>query len=257
MLLQIIKMFFLLILLSTPLYSQELYLCESYTEDGSPIGPLNKLEIRPYGTAVYILLDNETEFGDPILYLFIDKLVDNKYMPYDSKTINVKVDDNWAVTSFEFKEPGNYEVYFLNSSQNKLATNKVSTYFADAFVDQVLNSTFRSTSGCELIFCELVINGNPVNPFSSFSLSKFGNQAFIYLNNYADFGIDTIKVQVWRRSNVNTNYEELIDSKKYKIFPEWSDTFFRYNFVQIGEFKIDVFDQNDNFISSNIITITN
>ena len=39
-------------------YSQEIYFCESYTENGVPIGPTNKLEIKPWGTAIYTLLDN-------------------------------------------------------------------------------------------------------------------------------------------------------------------------------------------------------
>ena len=102
-----------------------------------------------------------------------------------------------------------------------------------------------------------MINGKPVNQFNTISLSSFGGQVFIFLDNNVPFGIDKIKVQVWKRSNDNSNYEELIDLKKFRLLPEWKDTFFKYIFTQIGDFKIDVFDSQNNFIASNIITVQN
>jgi hypothetical protein len=252
-----LRCFLFLILLSNILIAQELYVCESYTEDGTPVGPLISLEIKPYGTAIYVLLNNGKAIQDPILYLFIDKLVGGKFTPFESKTLSVKKTDTWAVTSFEFKDPGIYELYFLNSSQSRLATGKLEVYFAQDDRKFTFYPKQNSVGGVQFTFCELVINGKPKNPFTSLSLSRSEGQAFIYLKNQVPFGIEKIKVQVWRRSNKNSNYEELVDSKKFKILPEWSDTFFKYNFVNIGEYKIDIFDINDNFISSNIITVTN
>jgi len=254
---RIIKIFYLLLIATNFIYGQELYICESYTDNGIPVGPINRLEIKPYGTAFYILLDNEKEFDDPLLYLFIDKFVDGKFTPFDSKTISIKNNDTWAVTSFEFKEQGIYEVYFLNSSERRLATNKIETFFSNEYLTQDFKPTRTSLGGCEFIFCELVINGKPTNAFNSLSLSHSNGQVFIYLNNYVPFALDTIKVQFWKRSNVDSNYEELVDSKKYKILPEWSDIFFKYNFSNTGDYKIDVFDNMDNFIASNILTVTN
>jgi hypothetical protein len=237
-------------------FAQDLYFCESYTEDGQPIGPINKLEIKPYGTAIYILLDNNSQFNDPLLYLFIDKLVDDKFVPHDSKTINVKNEDDWAVTSYEFSEQGIYEAYFLNSSQSRIATGRLSTYFSEEYTNQVFTPTSRSSGDCEFVFCELVINGKPVNQFNSVSLARTEGQVFIYLNYFMPFGIDKFQVQVWERSTSNSNYEELIDSKKFKILPEWEDTFFRYIFRKVGEYKIDIYDDDNNFIASNVITVT-
>lgn len=251
-----LRTLYLLMFLLTVVNAQDLYICESYTESGTPVGPLNRLEIKPYGTAVYILFDNENKINDPLLYLFVDKLVDNKFTPYDSKTINIQKSDTWAVTSFEFKEPGIYEVYFLNSSHNRLAKNKIETFFSGNFSNQFVSPTLNINLNPKFIFCELVINGKPINPFSTLSLSASNGEAFIYINNKLPFDVEVLKVQYWKRSITNENYEELVDSKKYKILPKWEDTFFKYNFTQIGQFKIDVFDLNDNLITSNIITIT-
>jgi hypothetical protein len=202
-------------------------------------------------------LNNEKEIKDPILYFFVDKLNGGKFTPYDSKTLSVKKTDTWTVTNYEFKEIGIYELYFLNSSQSRLATSKLEVYFSQENKKLFFPPTQNVIGGVQFTFCELVINGKPKNPITSLSLSSSGGQAFIYLDNHVPFGLERIKVQIWKRSNQKSNYEELIDSKKYKILPEWSDTFFKYNFTNIGEYKIDIFDKNDNFISSNIITVTN
>lgn len=257
MLLRIAQIILLISIITNVSLSQEIFLCESYSEDGIPVGPLNKIEIKPYGTAVYVLINNEEKFSDPLLYMFIDKLNDDKYVPFDSKTLNIDINKHWAVTNFEFKEPGSYEIYFLNTSQKRLATTKVKTFFAIENRNQVISTEFQSAGDCEFVFCELVINGKPVNKFNSISLSNFGGQVFIYLNNFVPFGIEKIIIQVWKRSIENRNYEELLDSKKFRILPDWSDTFFRYIFTQIGDFKIDIFDDQNNFIASNTITIQN
>lgn len=251
------KIAILLLISLSSVFSQELYVCESYTEDGSPVGVQNQFEIKPYGTAVYVLLDNEKEFNDPLLYLFIDKLIDGKFTPFESKTISIKITDTWAVTSFEFKEEGIYEIYFLNSSQNRLATTKISTQFSIEFSDQTITASSNTITDGDFIFCELVINGKPVNAFNTLSLSRTAGQAFIYLNNNTPFNLGKLKVQVWKRKENDSSYEELVDTKKFKILPEWNDTFFKYIFTNIGEFKIDVLDSTDSFISSNIITVTN
>lgn len=248
---------FITFLLSNVVFAQELYICESYTENGTPVGPFNRLEIKPYGTAVYVLLDNKQIFKDQTMYLFIDKLVDKKFTPYDSKTITVNNNSTWAVTSFEFKEQGIYELYFLNSSQSKLATSKLETYFKGHSSNKVVSPAGNKILNSKFVFCELVVNGKPVNSFNSLSLSASEGEAFIYLNNNLPFGYDMLKVQYWKRSTTNESYEELIESKKYKILPEWKDAFFKYQFKQTGQFKVDIFDKNDNFVTSNVITITN
>ena len=249
--------FVLFLIINSASIGQELYVCESYTEDGTPVGPISNLSIKPYGTGIYLLVDNEAAFNDPTLYIFVDKLSDNAYKPYDSKMINVNPDDSWAVTSFEFSEVGTYEIYVLNSSETKLATTKLKTRFADQFSNNEFGGLGSFSNDIDFTFCELVINGKPVNQFNSISLSNFGGQVFIYINNRIPFNIDKIIVQVWKRSAENSNYEELVDTRKYRILPEWKDTFFKYIFTQTGEFKVDVFDENNNFIASNVILITN
>ncbi|MCB9258626.1 MAG: hypothetical protein H6612_04660 [Ignavibacteriales bacterium] len=254
---RLLKLFIFISLLSSIIYSQELFLCESYTENGTPVGVINSLEMKPYGTAVYVLLDNKKEFKDPILYLFVDKLQDGKFTPYESKTISPKKTDTWVVTNYEFKEKGIYEIYVLNSSQNRIATNKIEVVLSEHSSNKFSTSTSVYLGESQLTFCELVVDGKPVNKFNSLSLSRSGGETFIYINNHVPLGIERIILQVWKRSEKQSNYEKLVDTKKFKILPEWIDTFFKYNFTSTGEYKIDILDKNDNFITSNIIEISN
>jgi hypothetical protein len=118
-------------------------------------------------------------------------------------------------------------------------------------------STDRSTGECKFTFCELVINGKPINAFNILSLAQTEGQAFFFLNNKSPFGVDKIVMQVWKRSEQDANYEQLLDTKKYKILPKWRDTYIKYSFTSPGEYKVDIFDVDNNFISSNILTVTN
>lgn len=254
---KLISRSFLLLIFFVPLLmAQEVFICDSYTEDGNPIGPTNRFEIKPYGTAKYILIKNKKIINDKILYLFIDKIIDGKITPFDSETISLEKENTWAVTSYEFKEPGIYELYFLNSKQKRLANIKAEVYFSKENASKAFSATKSYVGEVQFTFCELVINGKPINTFNNLRLSKSG-QVFVYLNNFMPFNIEEIKVQIWKKSIENSNYENLIDEKRYKLLPEWNDTYFRYTFKSAGEYKIDVFDKADKFIASNIITVTN
>ena len=114
-----------------------------------------------------------------------------------------------------------------------------------------------SIGDCQFTFCEMVINGKPINAFNILSLARTEGQAFFFLDNHVPFGIEKIKIQIWKRSNEDSSYEQLVDSRKYKILPEWKDTFIKYVFTNLGEYKVDVFDFEDNFIASNVLTVTN
>lgn len=246
---------FLFLLISSFLYAQEVFVCDSYTEDGVPVGTSNRFEIKPYGTAKYILLNNEKQFDDNLLYLFIDKIVDGELTPFNSKTLTIKKNDTWAVTSYEFNEPGIYDLYFLSSKQIRLADIKVEVFFSEEFASKAFTPTKSYVGETQMTFCELVINEKPVNPLNTISLSQSEGQVFVYLNNYLPFNIKIIKVQVWKQVNGEGNYENLVDEKQYQLQPEWKDAFFKYVFKSTGEYKIDVYDENEKFITSNIIAV--
>jgi hypothetical protein len=248
----------LLFVLFSTVYSQEIYFCESYTENGVPVGPTNKLDIKPWGTATYILLDNNKQpINDQQLYVFVDKKTEDKFVPYQSKTLTIEKEATWAVTNFEFKDPGTYNVYFLNSKQEKIASNILKVVFAEGYITGSSSYAPEYEGECEMVFCEMVINDKPVNSFTTLSLSRSGGRGVIYLNNSAPFNTDKLVLKVWKKNNDDGNYNEFIETKQYRILPEWSDAFIKYKFNQVGEFKFGVYNKDDMLLASSTIVISN
>ncbi len=251
------KIFLFLIFISNIIFAQEMYVCESYTEDGQPIGATNSLEIKPYGKAVYVLFQNKSNFNFNTLYLFVDKLSDGQFTPYDSKTLNVKKNKNWAVTNYEFHNSGIYELYFLNSAQQKLTVQKLEVRLIGENGIERITPTFSSGTGhSQFIFCDMIINDKPINQFTQLSISAKDGEGYAYINNYAPIGTDTINVKIWKRQP-SSSFDALISSKKYTIKPQWTDTFFKVKFDKPGDYKIDVFDKFDNLIASNVLAVIN
>ncbi|MEE9430678.1 MAG: hypothetical protein V3V16_06525 [Melioribacteraceae bacterium] len=255
----IASLLFLLISVSS-LYSQEVFFCESYMEDGTPVGPTNQLSIKPWGTAIYILLDNNKKtFNEPMLNVFIDKKNGEKYSPFESKSIEIDPKKKWAVTNFEFKEAGTYQIYFLNASQKKIAVNMLKVSFAEGVIaGSNPNPTITYSEGSvEMLFCQMVIDDKPINPFDNLSISRTGGRAIIFLNNSIPFSTELLTLQIWKRTAMSPDYGELVTKKRYELLPEWNETFIKYRFDQPGEYKFDIFDKSDNLISSNTIVVTN
>ena len=128
---QFCKILILFFLLVTSLFNaQQIFFCKSYTNSGEPIDAKLKWEIEPYGGEVFILYQNGGKpIMDPLCYVFIDKFNEGAYRPFDSRVIKVDRDDTWAVINYEFKEEGKYEIYFMNSSQKRLATSRINVVF--------------------------------------------------------------------------------------------------------------------------------
>ena len=254
----ITKIYLLVILFSVLNFAQEISVCESYTENGIALSPIKKLEIKPYGKAVYVLINNKTKFDQNVLYLFIDKMNDGQFTPFDSKTLNIKKEDKWAVTSFEFRDAGVYELYFLNSSQKKIAAQKLEVKMVnEAGIEHINPNSRYNSGGANFIFCDMIVNDKPINPFTQLSLSHKNGQAYAYINNYVPLNSDIIIVKVWKRDNTGSNSDKLVYIKKYKVEPQWNDTFFKLNFNEIGEYKIEVFNKTGNLISSNNLNVIN
>ncbi|MCP5063093.1 MAG: hypothetical protein GY936_11610 [Ignavibacteriae bacterium] len=242
----------------TSVYSQEIFFCESYMEDGTPVGPTNQLSIKPWGTAIYILLDNnKTPFNELLLNVFVDKKNGDKYSPFESKTIEVDAKGTWAVTNFEFNEVGTYQIYFLNASQKIIAVNILKVNFAEGVLVSSNPHTTVSDGSVEMLFCQMVINDKPINSFDNLSISRTGGRAIIYLNNYSPFETEILTMQVWRKNIEESDFGEFVAKKRYQLLPEWNETFIKYRFDQSGEYKFDIFNREETLISSNTIVVTN
>ncbi len=244
-------------LFASSVFAQEIYFANSYTETGEPIDATIDLKIKPWGSQIYILFKNNGKpIGDPLLYLFVDKLRGEEYKPFDSRVLNIDKNATWAVYNYEFKDPGEYEVYFMNSKQTRLATAKLKVELEDRYVEGFSVQSSRYYEGAKLVFCEAVVNGKPINILRTASMKNQNGIVYVYLNNFDALNTDTLFVQLWKDENGDDDFEKFVESKKYKIDPTWSDTFFKYVFKKPGFYDIKIFDQNEIMIASKHIRIT-
>lgn len=228
------------------LSAQELYFCKSYTEEGQPIDADIQFDIDAFGNSVYLLFDNEgNRIGDDLLYMFIDKDINNNFEPFDSKVLRIDSRDTWAVVDYMFKEQGKYLVYFMNSDQKKLVEETVTIKLKEDVPGQrrVYQSSYYDN--CELVFCERVIADKPVNIKKSYPLSQNNGEIFIFINNNRPLNSGKLLLDIWRKKNRAFEYDEFIASKKYKINPDWNDAFFKYIFTEKGEYKFSVYNENE------------
>ncbi len=242
---------------STFYYSQQLYFCESYTEDGKPIEANYTWPIKPWGKQLYVLFDNEgTEIEDRIIYLFIDKETEGEFEPFDSKALQVRDGSDWLVYNYKFIELGEYRFFVVNSEKDTVATESIIIKLEDELEGSRSTFTTIYYDNSDIVFCERMIAGKPVNEFREKSIKKNNGLVFIYLNNRNQLNTEKLFVDFWRRKESNFEYDEYIESKKYRMDPGWNDVYFRYNFKEPGEYKVSIYNDNEILIKNGYIRIT-
>jgi len=146
------KVIFILFLATSALFSQNVYFCESYTEQGVPIDASVNVKIKPGGGNIYILLDNAGKpIHDDMIYLFIDKMVNGKFEPHDSKPIDIREGRTWAVFDYGFKEEGEYKANFVNTRNQLIATGN--------YIDGMRDGDWKFYSG------EYIAEGSYIDGF--------------------------------------------------------------------------------------------
>ncbi len=242
-------------LLVTTLNAQNIYFSKSFTENGEPIDAVNKFTIEPSGGKIYILMrDENNNIEDEILYIFIDKKFDGEYKPFDSKTIRNPDKKNWVAYDYEFKDPGEYEIYIVNTAQKRMTSGKLSVAykkFEPTESQEIRASYYRNTN---IVLAERVFNGKAFNERSSVSMSD-GGTINVYLSMSRPLNTDKLLIDVWKKDGLDGDYVEYVESKKFKVEPEWLHTFFKYNFRNRGEYKISIHDADEQLIGSKTISV--
>jgi len=238
------------------LLGQTLYVAEAITENGEPIGANNYWKIKPWGKSLFIILDNEgKEIDDNIIYLFVDKKNDESYAPFDSKSVNIESRTTWVSYNYKFKESGQYEIYFINTSHQKLASLKVLIEAEEhSYTEAATTSRYYDNS--KIIFCEKVLyGGSTLGVKNKSAFQENSGLIYLKLENYAPLKTSRILVDVWRKKNRAFEYDEFIESKKYQVNPDWPDTFFKYKFKETGQYKFTIYNENEVQITSGYFTI--
>ncbi len=249
--------FFAILISTISSYGQSIYVAESIAEDGEAIGVKNMWEIDPWGKSLYVVYDNEEQIKDNILYLFIDKLIDGSFQPFDSKVLNIEQPTSRINYDFKFTDTGKFKIFVVNEGQETLSSLQLILKPKTAAGSNVSKSV-NYYDGISLIFCEkILVGGTPLGIIKSGSLSRHSGTIYMKLRQYSPLNSETVQVDLWRIGNNSYDYDQYIESKKYKIDPTWYDTFFKYKFTKPGKYKIVIYNDSDSIIKTGYITITN
>ncbi|GJQ63554.1 MAG: hypothetical protein SCALA702_26070 [Melioribacteraceae bacterium] len=251
-----IRIIILLLLLASVATAQNVYFCKSYTERGVPIEASINMKIKPGGSEIYILLDNDGEpIHDNMIYLFIDKNINGEFEPFDSKPIDIREGRTWAVFEYRFNEEGEYKANFVNTKNRLLASGKVNilydkTYFKPS---ETYNPSYYDYS--RIVFSKAIIDDKPFDIKDAFQLIKGGTMIFAYLNTGKQLNTEKIFVEVYVDENGDREFDQHIDSKKYKVDPGWRDTFFRYTVKKAGMYKFEIYNENNVLMGSSFVSV--
>ncbi|MBU0475411.1 MAG: hypothetical protein KKF62_14780 [Bacteroidetes bacterium] len=238
--------------------AQTVYVSDSVTEKNEPINAKNEWEIEPWGKTLHVILDTESKpIEGSIIYLLIDKFSDGKYQPFNSKSINFQNNERRIKCDYKFLETGKYKLYFIDISQRQIASIIVTI---TEKLKRELNTVKRSNyyDNVKLVFCEKVlVGGTPIGITRRASLSENNGEIFIQITNSSPLKTGVILVDFWRKEHRSFEYDEYIESKKYKVKVNWNDTYFRYKFPKAGEYKIIIYNQAEVLIATGFINVTN
>jgi len=237
--------------------AQQIYFCKSHTENGTPVDARNVWSIKPWGSLIYILFDNEgNTFDSQLNYMFIDRYIDREYRPWDSKAINVQDSATWFAYNYKFTEPGKYRVYVVDQNKKELASEIVTIQIESDYVNNRQGTNSLYYDDTKIKFCERVIAGQPINAFNKFSLSKLdSNTVTVFVNTRDAIETSVIVVDVWEKPSRSIEYDKFIGSKKYALTPSWDYVFFKYKFEKSGYYKFNIYNENEVLITAGYLEI--
>ena len=159
------------------LQAQELFFCEQVMADGNPKGISDKWVVDDDGGAIYVLYKHYTFLKIKKLDFTIRKLEQGDYINYDSKQLYPDATKEYLVLDYHFSEPGEYEIVVgegdLEYVSSRLEVERKRVDGIDTYYYERAN----------IISCERVEEGLPVNPTSEFVIGSRGGYVSFQIDN--------------------------------------------------------------------------
>jgi hypothetical protein len=236
--------------------AQHITFCKAYTENGDPIDLIYTKEFS-FNLSVCILLNaGNKKISESSVFLFVDRITESGRQNQFNKVIRVDKDKNWIAQNYKFIKDGKFEIYFLDANKNRLAlTSVIVAPIKEQKSLTQIPTNFYPTA--EIILCEKIQDGLPVNIKHMVSLQRDKNAIYIYLKNNTPFDMEKFSMRLFRKTKYALGYDEFVTSKKYRINMDWADAYFQYKFDKPGEYKLDIYDEKDLLIKTAYISVVN
>lgn len=231
----------------------KLYIAKTYTEFGEPIGAINSSFAEPEKTYSIILSNGNKDFKEHIVFLFIEKHGNKNPLDQFSKLIRTEKGKSFVAFNYSFTDAGKYDIYFTDFARNKLVAQTI-TVKAPAKTLPGKAVIGESRASLNIIFCKRVIGELPIDFVKSVSLNKDGGEVYFFISDEKPLSTNLIMISAWKKK-FNAGYDQFMSSKKFKVNSEWLNTFFKYRFESPGEYKINIYDENEILLKSAYIIV--
>lgn len=232
---------------------RKLYIAKTYTEFGEPIGAINAGVAETEKTYSIILSNGGRDFKEHIVFLFIEKHGNKNPLSQFSKLIRTEKGKSFVAFNYSFTDAGKYDIYFTDFARNKLVaqTITVKTPAKNLPGKAVVG---ESRASLNIIFCKRVIGELPIDFVKSVSLNNDGGEVYFFISDEKPLGTNVIIVSAWKKK-LNAGFDQFMSSKKFQVNSDWLNTFFKYRFESPGEYKINIYDENEILLKSAYIAV--
>ncbi len=245
-----------ILLAGKAIFAQQIFFCKSVGPDGKPIDHKNSWEIKA-GSPITILYNSTKPISSSTVYLFIDRLVAGNYEAFDSKALSAEKTASSISYQYNFAESGNYSVYFINNSGERLVQGILIVRISEKPLQQpkipAPEKPENQIFDAQIIFCEKVVSNKPVNIKESVSL-RGGGSVTLFVQSSQPFNTRVLNVHIYKKKS--DSLDDLIQTKKFGVKPSYLRTFFTYKFDSPGEYRFAIYDEVENIIKSASILVT-
>ena len=240
---------FFWVMLACQMPAQELTFCLDHTENGLPLGSGKHFELERFGQNVELLFRSREAIRTEKLYFFIDYQQEGKYAEFDTKTMVVDHNMNWAVYSYRFQQTGRYRVLLLDAGKKEICRGEL-----DVIVKEEENSP-SYFNGSRLIFCHTAIKGQPDTMLNALKVPSGKSETLsVFIRHIRPFKTHHIYVDVWVGSGNGAG--QYLETIEFSLDPNWTYSQFPYEFRSSGVYTFRVYNEDEVWVTSGELEVT-
>ncbi len=249
-----------MLILAVPLFAQkselqnrQIYIAKTYTEHGEPIGSVHFKNVEKEKTYSIILSSGRKEFKEHLVFLNIDRTSNKNPDNIFSKLIRTEKGKTFVAFNYTFSYEGEYNIFFTDFTKRKIAS-AVITVKAETKKKPDIAIPIETRTSLEIIFSKKIIGNYPVDLVKSISMYNDGGEVYIFIADNKPLNTSKITLGIWKKKD-GAGFDQFMESKKFQIEKDWRDTFFKYRFAGEGEYKINIFDENEILLKTAYINV--
>ena len=246
-----------LIIASSGLFAQEINFCLNYTVLGEPLRVSNSWSIKEDGGYLYVLYKQPEAITRNLFSIVVSQAQDGVFREINRQRIVPELNKNWVAIYYKFHQGGDFRISVLKNDA-EVATNYL-TILANKTKKgwkRKLNKDPRLLyTNTKVIACETVRDGKAINPSAVFSITQDYSDVTFLIMNAKTIDAGKLNIDIYRRTNALDQYSQFVESKILHLIYDNNSTYFNLQFIEPGDYKVYIYDQDQVWINSGYVTI--